>query len=497
MSSNESTFKPAMLLTGGRIVGFLATFFIPVVLVRIFDPVDVGTYRQLFLIFSTVFYAAQFGMAESLYYFMPQAPELSSRYIVNSIVVLSCAGIVCLGLIVAGSPQLSRLINNEEISRYALLLGIYTLFMLVSAALEIAMTARKHYLWAGATYASSDTLRALLLILPVFFFRDLYWLMLGAVTYAFMRCLVLIVYLRSDFRGQIRVDWTCLRKQLRYAIPFGLAIIVGILQTNFHQYSVSHYFDAATFAIYSVGCLQIPIVDFIMTPATSVMMVRMSELRGQGRSDGLLGMWHDMSRKLALMFVPLVALVLLNAHALFVLLYTDAYLRSVPIFMIWSVAILFTTLPTDAVLRVFAQTRFLLVLNIISLALIAFSIRWFLFRFDLIGAVLVTVLTAGFSKILALLKVRRLLRVPIRDLLPWRNLAGILGAATAACIPASAAQYQFRTLPALAIVAIAGVVYSVSFLALVRIFGGLSEVEVLWMRGLVQRFVPFRLPTRS
>jgi O-antigen/teichoic acid export membrane protein len=486
----DSTFKPAMLLTGGRIVGFLATFFIPIVLVRIFDPVDVGTYRQLFLIFMTIFYAAQFGMAESLYYFMPQAPALSSRYIVNSILVLSCAGAVCLGLIWAGGSQLARIVNNDAIPRYALLLGTYTLLMLVSAALEIAMTARKHYLWAGATYASSDTLRALLLILPVFFFRDLYWLMLGAVTYAFMRCVVLLIYLRKDFRGEIRVDWPCLRKQLRYAIPFGLAIIVGILQTNFHQYSVAHYFDAATFAIYSVGCLQIPIVDFIMTPATSVMMVRMSEQRGQGRSDGLLAMWHDMSRKLALMFVPLVALVLLNAHALFVLLYTDAYLQSVPIFMVWSAAILFTTLPTDAVLRVFAQTRFLLVLNLISLGLIALSIRWFLLRFDLIGAVLVTVLTAGFAKILALLKVKQLLGVKMRELLPWRSLGGILGAAGAACIPTLVFQNQFQELPVFAILPIAGLIYAFFFLALIKIFGGLTEVEVVWAKRWVQRLAP-------
>src|SRR6185503_16239373 len=230
------------------------------------------------------------------------------------------------------------------------------------------------------TYAGSDTLRAILLVLPVILFRRLDWLMLGAVGYAFVRCVALVAYLWKDFRDEMHVDWACFRSQLGYAIPFGFAIVVGILQTNFHQYAVSHYFDAATFAIYSVGCLQIPIVDFIMTPASSVMMVRMSEQIGQGRTDGLIPMWHDMSRKLALMFVPLVALLLLNAHNIIVLLFTERYLRSVPIFMVWSTAILFAILPTDAVLRVFAQTRFRLVLNIVSLVLIAFGIRWFLFR---------------------------------------------------------------------------------------------------------------------
>jgi len=482
----ESTFKPALLLTSGRVVAFLFTFFIPVVLVRVFDPVDFGTYKQLFLIYTTIFYAAQFGMAESLYYFMPLNPALSSRYVVNSIAALAAAGVVCLGLISAGGFQLSHVLNNDAISRYALSLGIYTLLMMVSAVFEIAMIARKHYLWASATYAASDTLRAILLVLPVVFFRRLDWLMLGAVTYAFMRCVVLIVYLRNDFKGEMRVDWTCFRNQLRYAIPFGLAIVVGILQTNLHQYAVSHYFDAATFAIYAVGCLQIPIVDFIVTPASSVMMVRMSERIGQGRSDGLIAMWHDMSRKLALMFIPFMALLLLNAHNIIVLLFTERYLRSIPIFMIWSTAIVFATLPTDTVLRVFAQTRFLLILNIISLVLIAFGIRWFLFRFGLTGAVLITVVTAALSKSLALLRVKSLLRVPMRDLLPWSSLARILIAATAACIPTLVLQSQLR-LPVLALLPINGVVYSSIFLALILVSGALTEDEVLSMTGWVQR----------
>ena len=489
----ESTFRPALILTAGRVIAFLFTFFIPVVLVRVFDPVDFGTYKQLFLIYTTIFYAAQFGMAESLYYFMPLNPGQSSRYAVNSIVALAAAGVVCLGLIAAGGFQLSRVLNNDAISRHALLLGIYTLLMMVSAVLEIAMIARKHYLWASATYALSDILRAILLVLPVLLFRRLDWLMLGAVTYALMRCVVLIGYLRNDFRDEIQVDWTCFRKQLRYAIPFGLAIVIGILQANLHQYAVSHYFDAATFAIYAVGCLQIPIVDFIVTPASSVMMVRMSERRGQGRSDGLISMWHDMSRKLALVFIPLVALLLLNAHNIIVLLFTERYLRSVPIFMVWSLAIVFATLPTDAVLRVFAQTRFMLIQNIMSLALIALGIRWFLFKFGLIGAVMITIATAGLCKGLALLRVKRLLLVPFRDLLPWRSLCGILIAAAAASIPTLVFQNHAR-LPVLAMLPISGVVYSSIFVPLIFILGVLTEDEVLSMTGWVQR-LPKKLPS--
>jgi O-antigen/teichoic acid export membrane protein len=65
-TESESVFKPALLLMSGRTLAFAATFFIPVVLARIFDPAEFGTYKQLFLIHSTIFYIAQLGMAASL-----------------------------------------------------------------------------------------------------------------------------------------------------------------------------------------------------------------------------------------------------------------------------------------------------------------------------------------------------------------------------------------------------------------------------------------------
>ena len=57
--------------------------------------------------------------------------------------------------------------------------------------------------------------------------------------------------------------------------------------------------------------------------------------------------------------------------------------------MAWSAMILLTTLQVDGVMRVFAQTRFLLALNLMRLAIVAGLIRWSLAEFHLLGAVLV------------------------------------------------------------------------------------------------------------
>jgi hypothetical protein len=59
----DSGARPAFLLVSGRTVAFAATFFIPVVLARVFSRSEFGTYKQLFLIYSTFYLIAPFGMA--------------------------------------------------------------------------------------------------------------------------------------------------------------------------------------------------------------------------------------------------------------------------------------------------------------------------------------------------------------------------------------------------------------------------------------------------
>src|SRR5258706_8533215 len=115
---NSSVLKPALLLMFGRTLAFTATFFIPVVLARIFDPAHFGTYKQLFLVQSTVFLIAQIGMATSLYYFLPLAPRDAGRYVANSLVFLAGAGMVGCAAILFGAPQLGRWLSNAELARY-------------------------------------------------------------------------------------------------------------------------------------------------------------------------------------------------------------------------------------------------------------------------------------------------------------------------------------------------------------------------------------------
>jgi hypothetical protein len=132
--------------------------------------------------------------------------------------------------------------------------------------------------------------------------------------------------------------------------------------------------------------------------------------------------------------------------------------------MIWCLTILPSALSVDAVLRVYARTRFLLAMNVLRLALIAATIGWFLSTFGLAGAVMVTLLSTGFVKALGVFRIARLLNVGVRDVLPWRRLGALAIQAGVAAVPAFWVN-RAASWPAPATVVVTGVVYASTFAA--------------------------------
>jgi len=168
-------------------------------------------------------------------------------------------------------------------------------------------------------------------------------------------------------------------------------------------------------------------------------------------------------------------------------LYTGSYERSVPVFMVWTLPVLLMAVMTDGALRVFAQMRFLMALSVLKLALVAAAIGFFMRAFGLVGAVLCVLFATAVSKLLALLRLRSVMRCRFADVLPWGPLAGIVAIAGLATLPAFAAKAAAADLPALARLLLAGLAYAGSYFVLLMRTGALSDEEMLALTGWAQR----------
>jgi O-antigen/teichoic acid export membrane protein len=461
--------KAVRVLATGRAPGVAIAFAIPLVLARTFDQAEFGTYKQLFLIYATLFGLAQLGMAESLYYFVPRDAAKAGRHAANAITALAIIGLGCVAALFALRFEISEWLSNPALSTHLVPLGWFLALMLTSAVFEIVLISRQKPAMAATAYALSDLARAACFVIPAALAYGLRGVMAGAVLFAATRAVITALALWREFGPDLRIDARVLARQLAYALPFALAVGIEVLHLNWHQYAVAARFDAATFAVYAVGCLQVPVVDLIVTSAVNVMMVEMAAVKERHPATAR-WLWHDTITRLGFMIFPLAAFLIVMAREIITVLFTSAYAGSVPIFMLWSLTMLASVLVVDGVLRVFAQTKYLVAQNVAQLLLVAALAGPLLSMFGLGGAVLATLVAAMAVKAAAVVRISRLMGLSLADALPWRRLATAATCAGVAALPTIALARNAQ-LPPLAALPIAALVYTAAYALLCYAIG--------------------------
>jgi O-antigen/teichoic acid export membrane protein len=331
--------------------------------------------------------------------------------------------------------------------------------------------ARHRYRAAAWTYAVSDVARAGFVLVPALLIGGLRGLLLGAVAFAALRLAVMLWVFARGLDLRLRPSVARWREQWIYTLPFALAVGLEVVQANLHNYVVAARFDPAVFAIYAVGCLQIPLVEVLTTSSANVMMVAMAG-DGAERAGGALALWHDTIRRLALVIFPLVAFLVALAPEVITVLFTRQYLASVPVFQLWTFALVFAVPCVDAVLRARAQTRFLLGLNVLRLAMVIALIGWCLQAFGLPGAVLAMLAATAATRVMAIARLARLLGVGAGTVLPWRSLLVTGACAVVAVAPALWFARAIPMPPLLALLGGAAIYAAVYAVFCLRLVGG-------------------------
>jgi O-antigen/teichoic acid export membrane protein len=279
----------------------------------------------------------------------------------------------------------------------------------------------------------------------------------------------------------LHVSLADLRRQLAYSLPFGLAFAIIIPQQQFHLYFVSANVSAAAFAIYSVGCFQLPLVDMLYTPVSEILQLGIAEHDRAGDRDGPARLFREASARLAFFFVPCVALLYVCGPTLLTFLFTPRYRDSVPIFRLAILAIPLAALPLDGVMRARAQNRFVLAVSVVKLAstvpLVVFGFR----SYGLTGAVGGWIAAEALARGILLLRAGRLFG-GLRHALPWRTLA-FQSAAAALAAPAGLAALRATSAlrstggQGLVRLILCGSVFALAYLGVLRATGQLPPVR--------------------
>src|SRR3954467_12532718 len=90
----------------------------PPPLTRLLPQAEFGTYKQVWLVVTTAYFMLQFGLSQSLYYFIPRQDGRKLAWLTQSAVsLLMLGGLSALGLY-AGRFLVARQFANPELAQY-------------------------------------------------------------------------------------------------------------------------------------------------------------------------------------------------------------------------------------------------------------------------------------------------------------------------------------------------------------------------------------------
>lgn len=436
-------------------------FLLPVLLVRCLDTVSFGEYRLLWLAVGTVMALAILNMPGSLYFFMPRANAPEKRlYVHQTLAYLGVAGLVAAFAISPWNPWLPEAL--APLMKYGPVVPAFIALWVTSTLLEYVPTIDERISWQAYATVSVAVMRVLLLGAAAWFTGDLMIMLWLLVATVLLKLVLLFGYIhRYHGLGRPWLSPSLLWRQLRYAIPFGISSAFYGLRSQADQWVAASLFALQSFAAFSIAAILGQVVNIFRNSVLEAFLPSMSRMEAAGDMSSMLDMNSRANVMVGTLLYPLLAFVFAFAEDIVGFVYTAAYVEAAPVMRVYIAGLVLMVIEVGSIILLLRQGAFSLKVGMAALA-ISVLVSWIAAsHIGLAGAAAGSVLALYIDRVLTLRRISSQTGVPIARLQRWSHLSWLLLVAVLAGLVARLAVENWAdALPALARMAIGGVVLS-------------------------------------
>ncbi|MGJ8665816.1 MAG: lipopolysaccharide biosynthesis protein [Patiriisocius sp.] len=304
-----------------------------------------GVFKELFFVLNLGIPLLAFGLPEGFKYFIAKEDNLASYFKSLTGLLFSLGLLVLFILFILNALHFFQLIDIGYFYVYSLLFPLPLLAFLLNKVLRYSyinldqaerLTKLSIYgslasvaiiFGASALLNINQNLIAVVAIalhFSVFFFPALFYL-LGIKALSF----------------SLSFNKTDAKKFFQYGFPLYLATFAGILSVYLDKSIVSIMEDEATFAIFAVGAIEIPI--FAMLSAAFSQQIFPSMVRYIENDDETAAqrLWMQTTKKVSLLTYPVILICMFFAKDIIFFIYSDAYQESIFLFKTYLLIALF------------------------------------------------------------------------------------------------------------------------------------------------------------
>ncbi len=362
---------------------------------RVLSKHDYATMRQTMLAYSFIAPLLMLGLPDALYYFLPRAEGRKRGVIIDNLfLLLILALLFSIFLAAGGYKLLASRFNNPDLSTTLKWMIPYPLYVMPAGILgAVLLTQNRTYLLAKYNVLSAGLLTALT-IAGVLITKSYSGPLLAQIYFPVLLLPVVLWLVFKNVPGSF--SWPgrkSMKDMLKYAVPLGLAGMIGRIMLETNKIIVSAMCTPEEFANYVNGVIEIPLIGIITGSISAVILVDMTAYVQKGNMTMALELFKKAAVKSAVILFPVMIFLLIAGKSFIVTLYSEKYLESVIPFYIYLFVLPVRIVIYGSALMALGQSRVILFRSILDLTINVILSILLVHLMGYLGAAVATILT--------------------------------------------------------------------------------------------------------
>jgi O-antigen/teichoic acid export membrane protein len=396
----------------------IANLFLPMALVRLLSPEEIGLYKLFFLYAQSIIYISLAGgPLYSVYYWIGKKENadkyLGQAWLLNTLLSLGCA---ILGLIFI--TPISHYISIPE--KYTLLLIISALTSAPGGFFGEYLTAKGDRVNGSLFNSGFEIIKAFVIIFIVYHYRDIHYAFWGYTILFILKVLLAQFFLGKEHIITFKINPEFMKPVWKYCAPISISGAMSFVVEKIDMIVLSSRLDPIHFAFYSMGSLVIPPLLLLEMSVQKVLIPNLSKAFHDEDFKEMIKSFKKAQSDIAYIMIPAVFGLIIFNRPIIELLFTEAYLESATFLKIYAFTYLTYIIPHDSIPRSTGNTKWIFKLYILLTPLSITTVYFCATYFGAKGALIASIVFMYFPKIPGLLYSAKITKSHIYKLVAFK-----------------------------------------------------------------------------
>lgn len=417
---NLSLVTNSMILAFVRCITYASSFIQVMIMSRVFDKFEYGSYSQACTIVTVISPFFLLGLSNAATYYYNQNCEERQKYvetIYNLILVLGISG--GFFIMVFHNP-IASYFSNLTLIPLIYIVAFRPLFQNLISLFQVLYISSDRAMVVAVRNTILSFIQIGIVVIAACFFCSVELVLFLLVFTDFLQVVILNFFFTNSVM-KIRIfkfDILSIRRIMSYALPLASSTMIGTLTINMDMMLIGRVMSTEAFALYSNVARELPF-NFLISSFTDIVFPKIISLNARGDKDTLIRIYHAYVELGIILTWILIGGAIVCSQELILVLYSPKYLDGIAIFVVYLLVSASRFTYHGMMLSVHGKSKDIMLVSVIALTSNLFLNIVLFYAIGMIGPAIATLISVLIGAFLQIYKGLKMLGVACKSIFQW------------------------------------------------------------------------------